>query len=252
MRLHLTSGYLVAALLFGLSSNPVIAAENSEENTPAKPPSSWNADIEAGAVTTSGNTSSSSLNFAVNAKYTADNWLAATRFTALTSRENKKTSKEKYTGRLNFNRNISENLYLGWIAQQEKDRFSGYYYQSSTAIHLGYKAINSAKHQVNLEVGPGYRREKEKVSDDVTTENLIRLAADYAWQISKDIELVQEYSVEASSAKSIQHYELGFKTQINSSLAAKISYKFKRDSNVPPTSSKRDTQTSLNLVYKLK
>lgn len=227
------------------------AMANSTADTPKEIASPWKANVEAGAVLTSGNTDSSSFNAASSVKYTTDGWLAEAKFSALNSREDKKTSKEKYNGRLSYNKNLTRLWYVGWVAQQERDRFSGYYHQSSSAISLGLKAINTPKHQLNFEAGPGYFFEKERDTDTTNKEYLNRLATNYAWQINTGVSLEQEYIVENSSEKTLQHYEAGLSTQLNSRLAAKLSYKLKKDSQVPANKAKTDTQTSLNLVYNL-
>lgn len=230
-------------------TSAVEAAEAASPDT--KPPSRWEASIEGGAVLTSGNTESSSFNAASGIKYTTDSWLTKAKFSALTSREDKKVSKEKYTGRLVFNKNLTQRWYLGWVGQQERDRFSGYYHQSTTAINLGFKALNNQNHKLNFESGPGYLIEKLRENELTETEFLRRFAANYSWQLNKGVSLEQEYIIESSSEKTLQHYEAGFRAQINSRLAAKISYKMKKDSKVPEDKAKKDTQTSLNLVYKI-
>lgn len=234
--------HLTCALITFLASNNSWAKATNDSNP-------WEADIEAGAVLTSGNTNTSSLNTAIQMQYTTDSWLVKTKLTALNSKENNKTSKEKYTGKINYDKNLTKRWYLGLTGQQERDRFNGFYYQGSAAISLGYKLLQKNRHQLSLEVGPGYFRERARNKNTLNSENIARVATAYTWKINPNVELEKEYIIESGNKKTIQSFSAGLKSKLSHSLAAKLKFKTRHSSKVPIDSSSSDTETSLNLVY---
>lgn len=228
---------------------PAFAAE-SDNTLP-----NWNGSAELGSVWTTGNTSTSSINGQFDVNRDGEVWDSKLKISALTSKEEdavtKKDiiSKEKYTGLLQVDRNFSERTYLAMVAQQDRDRFTGFDYQGTASVGLGYRAIMTDAMSLDFEAGPGYSRERERATADINEEAIARLVANYSWKIREGVEFIEEFSAIIGSDNSIYRSETGLKSQINGSLATKITYKTKYVSDVPVGSEKRDGEFGVTLVY---
>ena len=213
----------------------------------------WKGAAEVGSIWTSGNTSTSSINGKFDVSRKGEEWNSKLKMSALSSREDSKTSKEKYSGLAQLDRNFTERTYLAIVGQQDRDRFSGFQYQGTVSAGLGYRAINSDKMKLDVEAGPGYSREHVRATDteaaEINEEAIARLVANYSWTISKGVEFVEEFSAELGADNRIYRSETGLKSQINGSLATKITYKIKHVAEVPDDTKKNDGEFGVTLVY---
>lgn len=243
--------YLLPSVLAVAVAQGAIAEETDS--------SPWSGDAELGAIWTSGNTKTNSLNGRFGIKHETETWVSEMKLSALGSQErtagetDKRTTKEKYSGQLQFDRNLSEHSYLALSAQQDRDRFSGFYYQGSAGVGLGYRAIKQENMQLDLEAGPGYYREHTRPSDtaqgEVNEFAIVRLALKYDWTIREGVSFTEEVNAELGSDNSIYRSETGLKTQLNRSLATKLTYNVKYVEEVPEGKKKMDTEFGVTLVY---
>lgn len=214
----------------------------------------WKGSAEVGSIWTSGNTSTSSVNGKFDVVRKGENWTSKLKMSALSSKEDSKTSKEKYSGLLQLDRHFSERTYLAIVGQQDRDRFSGFQYQGTLSAGLGYRAIKKDHMLLEFEAGPGYSRERLRDesgggADDVNEEAIARLVANYSWRISEGVSFIEEFSAEIGANNSIYRSETGLKSQINGSLATKITYKTKYVAEVPDDTKKSDNEFGVTLVY---
>lgn len=211
--------------------------------------SNWGGSAELGSIRTSGNTDTSSLNARLGLNHSSEQWDSKLRLSALNSEDNGSTSKEKYTASLQFDRNFTEHSYLAIVANQERDRFNGFRYQSTSSIGYGYRAINQDALHLDLEVGPGYRRDKIRATGDVEDEAIARIAMKFQWQIREGVEFIEEFVAEIGDDNAIYRSETSLRSQIVGNLATSIGYKVRHVDTVPAGSKKTDTELGINLVY---
>lgn len=237
------------AVLPLLLSAAIINAEETAnaESTITLP--AWGGSAELGTIRTSGNTDTSSINGKFALKRDGEIWDSGFKLDALASKEDGVTSKEKYRGTVQFDRNFSEHSYLAIVADEERDRFSGFEYQATFSTGYGYRAIHQKNMELDLEAGPGYRRDKLQESGEIDEEAIARLVARYHWTIKKGVEFIEEFSAELGESNSIYKSETGLKSQINGSLATKLTYKVKYVDKVPEDSKNTDTEFGVTLVY---
>jgi putative salt-induced outer membrane protein len=233
----LTRNTLLAALL--ITPLTAMAAEDS----------AWSGGAELGTIFTSGNTDTQSINGNFNAKHTGDVWDSMVKLEALTSKEDYVTSKEKYSVFTQFDRNFTERSYLAIVAQQERARFSGYTYQTSASVNYGYRAIKQDNMQLDLEAGPGFRRDKLKETDEIEEGAIARLALNYSWTISEGVKFIEIFSAEMGSDQSVYKSETGLQSQLSGSLATKLTYKVKYVEEVPAETENTDSEFGVTLVY---
>lgn len=246
--MQLVKKYFIPSVL-ALAVTQVALAEGEENTSP------WSGDAELGAIWTNGNTKTNSLNGKLAIKHETETWVSQFKFSALGSQERaqgedeKRTTKEKYTTQLQFDRNITERAYVAISGQQDRDRFSGFYYQATTGVGFGYRAIKQENMNLNLEVGPGYYREHTRPDDDKVNESAIgRIAVNYDWTIREGVKFIEEFNADIGDNK-VYRSETGLKTQINGSLATKLTYNIKHVDEVPEGAKKTDTEFGVTLVY---
>ncbi len=239
--MRIPSGLITASLLALMSSPAVMAAEEEK--------SAWSGSAELGSIRTSGNTSTSSTSGKFDLKHAGEHWDSRLRLTSLNSKDDGETSKEKYTAGVQFDRNFSATTYLAITADQERDRFSGFEYQSTAGFGFGYRAINRDTMHLDLEAGPGYRRDKIDGSGDIQEEAIGRLALKYHWTINDAVKFFEEFTADMGSENSIYRSETGLQSRLNGSLAMNLSYKIKYVDEVPLGSEQKDTEFGVTLVY---
>lgn len=209
----------------------------------------WTGFAELGSIWTSGNTDTSSINGKFEIVRSGENWKSKLRLDALSSEANGKTSKEKFTGLLQFDRSLTEHSYLAFVGKQERDKFSGFEYQGTAGLGYGYKWITTDTVKLATEIGPGYRRDKIDDTGRIDQEAIARFVIKYSWKIRPGVDFIEEFSADWGEKNSIYYSETGLKSQINGSLATKLTYKIKHVDSVPVDSEKTDTEFGVTLVY---
>jgi putative salt-induced outer membrane protein YdiY len=236
----------LAPLAWALLLAPAYAEDAAAEAPVSYP--LWSGSAEVGSVWTSGNTDTSSINGTASIKREAQVWESKLRFDALTSEEDNKTTKEKYKGLGQVNYDFTERLYLATVAWQERDRFSGFDYQGSASAGLGYRLIDSEYTKLQLEAGPGYSRERETATQEVIEDRIGRFVLNYSWLIREGIEFTETATAEKGDKNGIYTSETGFKSQINGSIATKLTYKIKSVDEVPVGKKHTDREFGVTLV----
>ena len=221
-----------------------IPAPVSPEPLPA-----WGGSAELGTNTATGNTDTSSRNgvFSINRKGMA--WDFIGRLDALYSEDEGVASKEKYYGSLQFNRKFSEHSYVAITVDQDRDRFSGYTYQTTASVGYGYRLVHTDLQHLDIEAAPGHRRDKLQDSQKVDEEDIIRLALKYSWKINEGTTFTQTANADLGEGNTIYKTETGLQSQLNGSLATKLTYQIKYVDDAPDDNKNTDTEFGVTLVY---
>ena len=209
----------------------------------------WGGAAELGTIATTGNTETSSLNGKFALKRDGQQWDFSSKLDALRSEEDGVTSKEKYFGSVQFDRKFSEHSYLAIQADQERDRFSGFTYQTTASIGYGYRLLHTEFRHLDIEAAPGYRRDKVKATDVIDEEDIIRLGMKFGWKINAGTTFTQTANADLGGSNSIYKTETSLQSQLNGSLATKLTYKVKYVDKVPDENKNTDTEFGVTLVY---
>ncbi len=210
----------------------------------------WEASAEVGYILTSGNSDSETLKSRFEGKTSYDAWEHLIEVEALNSSQNDERSAEKYVAAVQSNYSISARAYGFSRVDWEKDRFSGYEYQASVVVGMGYKALKTEHHDLRFEIAPGFRV-SEPVTGGKQEEAIGRLSQSYKWKITKGASLEQSASSEYGDTNTRSRFKLALTSQINGSLSMKAGFSLKHNSDVAPGVEKTDRETSLTLVYTL-
>lgn len=239
----LASAQLESAYL--LESAYTLDVLEEEEEGEEKP---WSISAELGAVINSGNTDSKSFNGRFGAGYEIAKWRHTLALEATGVEESGVTTKERYLASYKADYKFSARDYWFFALRGERDRFSGYKYQLSESTGYGCRILDTPTQRFDAEIGPGARQSE---LDDGTEENelIARGAIAYIWHISDTSSFSEDLVVQAGESNTETESVTGLKVKINSSLALKLTYTLKHNSDVPEGNKNTDTITSINLVY---
>lgn len=226
-----------------------LAAEADAEKSP------WKSSAELGYVMTTGNSETSTTNAKFDATHEKDAWrhnVHAEAFGAKTTdsvTDIETTSAERYqlSGKSDYK--YSEFNYVFGLINYDKDRFSGFEYQTTAAVGYGRRLLNDDDMTLDLEVGPGIRIIKLDGAADSDSEGVLRMAAKYKWNISPTSTFTEDFSIDAGSDLTVSKSVTALTAKVNSSLAMKISLTLRNNSEVPIGKEETDTETAVTLVY---
>ena len=204
--------------------------------------------VEVGLVLTSGNTETRSGNLKGKIEHTKGKMRNVIAAEALYVDGKQGKLSEKYLGTGKSAYQFSEKSYGFINGTVERDLFSGYDYQASISAGYGYRAIDTKEMTLDLEAGPGYRRNKLDKAD-ADGELIGRASGLFAYRFEKTAtfteELVSEFGSEAAITKSVT----ALTAQIVGNMAMKASFTARHNSSTPDGIDALDTETALTLVY---
>ncbi len=217
----------------------------------------FSGEAELGWITTSGNSETENLAFKakaekVSGKFTHKANLEALNASSTSNGEQTRTA-ERYLAAYKLKYNYSEKNYSFIATNYERDRFSGYDHQTSELLGYGRQLLNDETLKASAEIAFGARQSKLDVKpvdgDDNKNEGVVKLQGDLNWKISDSTVFTEELSVEAGEENTISKSVSGLKVNINSSLAMKLTYTVKHNSEVPADKRNTDSERIVTLVY---
>lgn len=242
---------LVVASIALVMSMPALAEEEAEclQDCGGK----WSSSLELGYVSVSGNTETNSFNGRFAVSYEIDKWrhagFIATQTSSSEDAAGVKTEAEKYTAQAKSDYKYTDNAYAFGVIDYDNTRDSGFDYQASYAIGVGYRFIESDEHVLDGEFGFGVRESKIEATGQSNSESIARLAGSYLWNISKTAKFEQKLSTEIGEDNTISKSYSGISANIKEDLALKFSYTAKHQSDVPAGNEKLETITAVTVVY---
>lgn len=252
----LTTLFLLAAA----SLTPVAFADEVKEP--------WDVEVDIGAIATSGNTETSSLQFKIDAKQNLEKWENQFIFNSLFKEDevtqddgtsSKEKTAEKYFGSAKFAYLVGiEKSYLFGFGSYTEDKFGAYRSYTTVASGYGDWIYSSATLNWFIEAGPGYfEGDKVVEGDDATvppaivTESgaILRAATAVEWKITSNAVFKQALSVESGSDNTRTVSETSLSASISEKMKMKVGFAVANDTDVAPGKENTDTTTFVNLVY---
>jgi putative salt-induced outer membrane protein len=233
--------FLFGAALVLVTSNALSAEE--EKKSP------WETSAELGYVDTSGNTNTESLIFKFDTAYEIEKWKHQAHLEALNTKTDNVSTADRKLATAQSDYKFTPRDYFFGLVSYEDDRFSGFEYQAKLNIGYGRKIILTEHHELDGEIGPGYRNFKVDNASNSEDEALLRLAAKYKWLISDNSEFKQDFTAEFGEDQDEWKSITALKSNINKTLAMKLSYTIKYLDVVPVGNDNYDRETAVTLVY---
>jgi len=243
--LCLCPGFLYAA------ENPDASATTATATAaaPQTEKNQWKGEGALGYTATSGNTESDSLNAKLGISKEKARWKHSASIESLKTTTDSVTSADRLVFKEKSEYSLGEKAYVFGKLRYEDDKFSGYDYQSSIAFGAGARFIDTEVQVLDASAGIGYRKIKDAVTLLTEEEGILTADASYEYKISNSAAFSEQLSVESGDNNTYSESETALTTKINSSLASKISYLVKHNSEVPVGTEKTDKVLTVSLVY---
>lgn len=230
-------GYCLSSLfaVFGLSAS---AQEESSVAT----------QLELGAIFTSGNTENENIKYKVVVDWDqSENWDYQFTSDGFRASQDGISNAQRIYHTASANYTINPVSYVQGRAAYENDKFSGFESQSDITVSYGRTMLQNRENMtLDLTAGAGVRRSETELETE--SEAILRLAANYNWNVSESADFIQTFSVEAGSNSDIYRSETGIQTDILENLSLKFSVKLRHQTVVPINREKTDTETAITLV----
>lgn len=227
------------------SALPVAPALAQDDDAPV----GWRGKGELGFVSTSGNTDSETLNMLLEFIYEDQAWRHRFTATALSSSKDGETDAERYVGEYQGDRKLDEVSYIFGTVRYEQDEFAAYDPVTTVALGYGRELLSGPVHELKTELGIGYRMQEDAVTGEDEDGAIVRGRAEYVWHITENTDLLDTFLIEAGSDNTFIQNNLGVQVAINSSLALKVGYEIRHNTDVAPGRDDTDQVFTTNIVY---
>jgi putative salt-induced outer membrane protein len=262
----LVAGALAAATTAAHAAAPDDLGDSAPASSyftqaPTKPipeGSSWYTSAELGAISTSGNTSGTSVTGKVDARHEMSNWSNEYIFSGYFKEDEvanddgsrtRTRSAQRYSMSAKAAFKLLEDGNRAFVlGSHVNDKFGAYTRYSSLSVGYGTQMLRREDRTVDVEVGPGVFHGVNSAGE--TESGLtVRGAAQLRWRVSPSAAFSQTVSVERGTSNMHSIAETALSTKINGTMQMKAAFSARNDTNVPDEKKNTDTQTSLTLVY---
>lgn len=225
---------------------------------PPVPEGGWFTSAELGAISTSGNTTGTSVTGKIDARHETADWSHEFLVSGFFKedeyedengvRQSARSAERWATSAKASRKLMREGRRAFVLGSHVNDKFGAYTRYSTLAVGYGSRVYATDNKSLDMEVGPGYfngERENGENEDGMT----VRGAAQFRWQVSPSAFFAQTLSVEKGTSNTHSVAETSLSTKINGTMQMKAGFSIRNDTSVPVDKKNTDTQTSLTMVY---
>ena len=212
----------------------------------------WTGKGELGGSFATGNSDNESANAAFLIKGKYDVWSHEFAFAGNYGNDGDETTAQRWEVRGQSNYDFTPKAYWFGAGRYEDDRFSAYDYQGTIATGLGYRFVDTDDTKFWVQGGPGYRVSKERETGDTVDGVIFRGDVGFEQKITANTKIIDRFLIEAGSDNTYLQNDLGLEVSINSTLALRVGYQVRHNTDVPPATEKTDTLTTIGLIYETK
>lgn len=225
----------------------------------------WGGSGELGFAASRGNAKSENLNAKLNFSMEDDVWKDNFYLTTLRAKGNT-TSIQNINGvptavtRYDYTANryeagasvgykFDERSYLVGALRYENDDFSPFDYQAVLSLGYGYTAIKNERTELSFEIGPGYKRFQPVLASEAESDIVGRGLIGFKHRFNENTGFENTLLVEAGSDNTFYQNDAGLVVNMNKTLALKLGYQVRHNTDVAPGIKKTDQLMTTNLVY---
>lgn len=222
-------------------ATPVIADEEDELG--------WSGKGDFGLVAARGNTESETLSLGLHFANNQEKWRHQLGLTALFASRDNVDSAERYefTGKTDYK--LSPISYAFGSLRYLDDQFSQFQSQATLAGGYGRELIDNDVHDLDAEIGLGYRRSEVRATGVTESEAIFRGALNYKWTISETATLTNDLLIESGSDNTFGQNITALNTRVNDSFGVKVAFDVRHNTDVDDPRENSDFLTTVNLVY---
>jgi putative salt-induced outer membrane protein len=214
---------------------------------------------------TGGNTDNSAGNVLFHAAHVMGDWKLLFGFDGLYGSTKGETTAQAWDAYVQGNYNITPRFYWYLGGRYDEDRFSGFVYQAAVKTGAGYRFIDSDATKLTAQVGTGYRRLRPEilVRDDIggvisrteqseESDAIFDAGLTFEHDFNEATKLLAAATVQSGKENTLTNASVALQVKMTGRLALTAAYRLIDNSSPPPGSGRRDTLTTLGLVYELK
>ncbi len=204
--------------------------------------------VALGYLATTGNAENKTLSMSFDLGWNYASWHHAMTGAVIKATTGDVTTAEAYSLDWQSGYDFTETSYAFGRAARDEDKFSGYSRQVRVVGGYGRRIIDMERHALNGEVGAGYRESdlRDGTSEDDT---ILLLSGNYLWTISETSEFSQTLAIESGSSNTFTEAVTKLTADIYGSISLVLSYRIRKNSDVPIGTVKTDTFTAVALEY---
>ncbi len=233
---------------------------------PLQPSSPWSGGGELGFASAHGNSTTESLNARLDLNY-ADGgaWKYSASLSGLrasseykstqpdgTVKRDRRTTANRYTLTGNGAYRTDSRGTVNTSLRHEEDDFGTFSRQTSLSVSYGNRVVDGERTQLDLQVGPGFRRAYDTLEERNESSVIGRGLVDLRVSLTENTELVNKLLVESGEYNTFAQNDLGLSVTMNSHLALKAGWQARHNSDAAENLKRTDTLTTMNVVYKFK
>jgi putative salt-induced outer membrane protein len=252
-----------ALVLLAAVAVPLPAYADNSPLAPGDP--AWAARGQLGYSKTSGNTDNSAGNFLLHVAHVTGDWKVLFGAEGLYGSTHGETTAQAWDAHLQANYNITSHFYWYAGVRYDDDRFSGFAFQESIKTGAGYQFVQTNATKFAAQMGAGYRRLRPEilVKDDIggvisrtpldeQSDAVFDGALTFEHAFNQNTKLLAAATVQSGKENTLTTASVSLQVKMTNRLALAAGYQLTDNSQPPQGSERRDTLTTLNLVYELK
>jgi len=257
MRTPAVLGVLAASALSG------VAAADTAPIGPGDP--TWAIRSVVAYSKTGGNTDNSAGSALFHAAHVMGDWKLLFGVDGLYGSTKGETTAQAWDAFLQANYYFTPRFYWYVGGRYDDDRFSGFAYQEAVKSGVGYKFIDTDATKLTAQIGAGYRRLRPEilVRDDVggvisrteqpeQSDAILDAGLIYEHNFNQSTKLLASVTTQSGKENTLTNANVALQVKMTDRLALSAGYRLVDNSSPPPGSGRRDTLTTLGLVYELK
>ncbi|MGN6788068.1 MAG: DUF481 domain-containing protein [Rhodanobacteraceae bacterium] len=248
----------------------------------AAPDSNWSGSGEFGLANATGNTKSLNVDAKFKLAYEDDIWKDAFFLDANRAKSNVKTpvvqdgvvvgqatSYQTTANHFDIGGSVGYKFnprsYMVGAARYDHDDFAPNRWQEVASIGFGYIVMKNARSELSFEAGPGYKRYQPQtytvvdtsvtpptatvVKPPVQDEAIGRGLINYKLALTDSASLQETFLAEIGSENKYYQNDIGVAVAMTKTLALKVAYENRYNSNIVPGTRHMDSLFTTNLVY---
>ena len=221
---------------------------HAEENVQAETERAWKSDLELGFVQTGGNTQTQTLNANGKLVWDHDTFRSTVEGSALSSRDGKAMTAERYTASIQEDWKMSKIDYLFGRIGFATDRFDGFKRRLRETVGYGRDLIKRSDLHWKAEIGAGMRQ-TTFTTNEKRNDAIGRASTAVMWKINDAATFTQDLSTEGGKQGFVSNSVTAVQQKLNGRLSTKISFSAQHTSKVPVATKKLNTETAISLVW---
>lgn len=218
-----------------------------------------------GYTKTGGNTDNSAGNFLFHVAHVIGDWKLLFGTEGLYGSTRGETTAQAWDAHVQAAYNFSSRFFWYVGLSYTDDRFSGFAFQEAVKSGIGYKVVETDATKLTIQAGAGYRRLRPEilVKDDLggvigrteldsTSDAVFDGGLTYEHSFNQYSKLLAAVAIESGQENTLTTASLALQVKVSNHLALAAGYQMTDNSSPPPGSGRRDTLTTLSLVYDMK